>query len=505
MPNKAPAYALLAGLAGLWLGNGPVSAQEPLSAIDWLSRTPAMALTNEPPVVDTAALPVVDVRPLDAPGRDAVGLLPGRTTGLPDSLWQASHSDDLVRKIHALPANLLPAMQGLLYTLLLAEANPPLDASTADKLLIARIDRLIDLGALEPAAALLERAGPTTPELFRRWFDVTLLMGQEDTACIALMAQPHLAPDYRARVFCTSRTGDWTGATTTLYSARALGLISADNDLLLARFLDPELFEGEPPLPVPTAPDPLTFRLYEAIGEALPTRLLPRQYAHADLRSTAGWKAQLEAAERLAHSGAIQPNRLLGVFTARRPAASGMIWDRVAAIQALDVALAGGDNRQVSDSLPAAWEAMKQSRLEVAFSELFAPELARARLNGPATHIAYNMTLLSSDYERAARSGARVDFARAIALGAPPDRAKGGTEKAIAAAFRSTNPPAQIKQMLADGKLGEVLLEAMATFEQGADGDNAALEDALATFRFVGLEDIARRAALQVLLLDRNG
>ena len=49
------------------------------------------------------------------------------------------------------------------------------------------------------------RAGPETPQLFARWFDVTLLMGQEDAACDRLIAMPHLAPDYGARIFCTAR------------------------------------------------------------------------------------------------------------------------------------------------------------------------------------------------------------------------------------------------------------------------------------------------------------
>ena len=40
---------------------------------------------------------------------------------------------------------------------------------------------------------------------------------------------------------------------------------------------------------------------------------------------------------------------------------------------------------------------------------------------------------------------------------------------------------------------------------QGHLGDDAALSEALATFRAVGLEDTARRAALQSLLLTAEG
>jgi hypothetical protein len=39
--------------------------------------------------------------------------------------------------------------------------------------------------------------------------------------------------------------------------------------------------------------------------------------------------------------------------------------------------------------------------------------------------------------------------------------------------------------------------------QDGADGDNVALRDAIATLRALGLEDVARRASLQILLLER--
>ena len=57
-----------------------------------------------------------------------------------------------------------------------------------------RIDKLLALGALEQAAALIEAAGTPSPELFRRAFDVALLTGAEDRACQFMAEEPHLAP-----------------------------------------------------------------------------------------------------------------------------------------------------------------------------------------------------------------------------------------------------------------------------------------------------------------------
>ncbi|WP_204114283.1 hypothetical protein [Shimia biformata] len=496
-------------ILALALAAGPASAQEPLSAIDWLRQTPTVTLDmglggSGPPVTESALSPSVGVEQLDTPGRDAVGLLPSNVTGLPSSLWQNSRAQVLADLLDEIDTQQLPAVQALLFTLLLAEANPPSDAGTADTLLHARIDKLIEMGALEQANALIERAGATTKPLFERWFNVTLLLGQEQRACDALMAAPHLAPGYPARIFCTARAGDWSAAALTLDTARVLQLVTEEQDALLARFLDPELFEGTP-LPARTDPvTPLTFRLYEAIGEPLQTRSLPLAYAHADLRDTAGWKAQLEAAERLARTAAIPGNHLIGLYTEREPAASGMIWDRVAAIQSFDAAIASGAADQVAATLPAAWSAMKRARLEVPFARIYGDALLALDLGGVARSLARDIALLSDSYERAAVFGAR-DYAAMLADGAPPRIPPDPTRRAISDAFHGAGVPLIFTTQLAQGKLGEVILEAIVLMQRGAGGDPVALTQALATFRAIGLEDTARRAALQVLLLRRGG
>ena len=49
------------------------------------------------------------------------------------------------------------------------------------------------------------------------------------------------------------------------------------------------------------------------------------------------------------------------------------------------------------------------------------------------------------------------------------------------------------------------MLRAMELFANGSRGDLDQLADALAFFRAVGLEDTARRAALQLIVLERRG
>ena len=314
--------------------------QEPLSAIDWLSLSvEPNPRVFEPPISNGASAPQITVTPLARPSKDLFGLLPESVTGLPRSVWSGSDEETLVALLQAERIESLPAIQDFLKVLILAEADPPRNASPSGTLFLARVDRLLDMGAIEPAQALIEQAEPDTAPLFRRWFDVALLTGTENPACDVMAQKPSIAPTYAAHIFCLARNGDWATAALTLNTHRVLGDVTEAEELLLTRFLDPEIFDGEPPLDAPERISPLMFRMHEAIGEGLITANLPLAFAHADLRPTVGWKSQLEAAERLARFGAVSENVLQGFYTAHTPAASGGVWDRARAVQQFDRAM----------------------------------------------------------------------------------------------------------------------------------------------------------------------
>lgn len=496
---------------GIALFAGPLAAQEgaPLSAIDWLSQSVAITgpeapprPRDEPPVAESALTPQVTTTPLDTASPDPVGLLTSATTGLPTSLWSGSSESTLITLIKAETMPSLPALQDFLTVLMLATADAPLGASPEGPLFLARVDKLLDMGALDQAQSLLEAATPDTPALFRRWFDVALLTGTEDAACEVMQTRPSVAPTYPARIFCLARSGDWNAAALTLNTNRVLGDITPEEEALLSRFLDPDLYEDEPDLPPPDRISPLVFRLREAVGQNLTTLSLPLAFAHADLRNTTGWKAQLEAAERLARNGALPANTLQGLFTSRTPSASGGVWDRVDAFQRFDVAVQSGDPGAVAATLPDAWAAMRENRAEVPFARLYAADLARLPLTGEAATLAVTIGLLSPDYEAVAQSATTGDdFLLSLARGTPTG-ARGELAAAVQAGF-STPPPDTLMTMARSNQLGEALLRIIATYNAGIAGDPPSVTEAIAFLRAVGLEDVARRSALQLLILKR--
>lgn len=534
------AVVLVLTSAPVWAESPPTQKKsEPLSAIDWLSQpvtapkksvVPAAADTGvapgsaldkpkpaikEAPVTKSGGLPAdVAVSVLGGPSPDAVGLLTPAQTGFPHALWGLGLTDEAAAALTRADPVGLPAMQSLLITILLAEALPPADSGQEGRLLMARVDKLLAMGALEQAQALLDAALPArTTELFRRSFDVALLTGHEDRACAALANAPELAPTLPTRVFCVAREGDWAAAALTLRTAQALGHISETEDTLLSRFLDAELYENDPPPPPPKPVTPLIWRIYDAIGEPLATSTLPLAFAHADLSERAGWKSQVEAAERLARAGAISPNLLLGLFTQREPAASGGVWDRVDAFQRFEQALQAGDVTAVEQRLPLAYARMMDAELEVPFATLFADRLSRLPLTGDAARIAYDMGLLSADYARLSNSlhapdDVRGRFMAGLAAGSVKGLpAPDSMARALAPVFDgSTVALSEDARLLLEQKrIGEALLLAMARIEAGLLGEMGKLTEGLALLRELGLVDSAKRTALQLMLLERRG
>ena len=503
-------FAALATMASTATAqNEPIG--QPLNVIDWLdaqnSATTGSDRPPEPDVTDNGTVPRVSVEPLKTSAARRVGLAPSTVTGLPDNLWTTSSGQVLAAQVAAMPTLRLPALQSLYYKLLLAEAAPP--RKEADAFDMARITALIKLGALDPALALIEQTGPNeTPEHFARYIDMSLLAGTQARACNMMQIQPSIAPSHAHIVFCLARNGDWNKAALVLDTASALDLIPALTADALARFLDIELFEGDPALPVPAQPNPLMFRLYDAIGTPIPARIWPLVYANADLADTAGWKAQVEAAERLARSGAVPDNRLLGLYTQRQPAASGGVWDRIADLQQFETDLRTRDTTALSKSLPAVWRTMRTARLAVPFANLFAKDLSALALSGAAQDIAFKVILVSDRYQSAAQAfPSRAQQRPVLAAVAAGKITHGlqaqGVAQAVIAAFVTAPPDPDLVTLAQSGALGHALLNTLALTDAGGKGDINQLVTGLATLRALGFEDVARRVSLQVLLLGK--
>jgi hypothetical protein len=133
---------------------------------------------------------------------------------------------------------------------------------------------------------------------------------------------------------------------------------------------------------------------------------------------------------------------------------------------------------------------------------------AEAELDDATAELIARIGLLSPAYEEMARSSAAhlspllVGVATAEMAGL--DEPQTPAERAIFEAFTGAPPPEELAAILPQQRVGEALLQGIDLFDEGLQTDPALVRDALALFLSVGLEDVARRAALQYLVLDRS-
>jgi hypothetical protein len=165
----------------------------------------------------------------------------------------------------------------------------------------------------------------------------------------------------------------------------------------------------------------------------------------------------------------------------------------------------------VEQRLPLAYARMKDVELEVPFAMLFAGRLAKVTLSGDAARISYELGLLSNEYERLSKVGvgapdARSAFLAGLAAGSVEGLvAPDSMARAIAPAFVAPKLPEDIAELVQQKRIGEAIIYAILRIQTGLQGDVSKVAEGLATLRVLGLEDVARRTALQVMLLERRG
>lgn len=504
------------------------AARPPLSASDWLSGTvqeapnqsswrpgdPRPKDSVKPQKKDlarTGSVEPVGVTRLGSNNPDSLGTVSARTAGLPADLWGASDGALLARQVLAQDPQ-LPALRRLLRRVLAARLDPPSVINKEDEgvLFLARVDKLLDMGATGAAQELLQTAGPSDPDRFRRLFDIALLSANEAQACEIMDLTPGIAPSFSARIFCLALRGDWAAASLVQYGAETLGQIDSDTARLLSHFLDDGYADSDEILPPPATVTPLLYRLHEAVGQPLPPSNLPLAFSLFDLDDNGGWKAQLEAAERLARAGAVPASQLRDIYLLQGPAASGGVWDRVAAVQALEDALANRDKDALEASLPAAFDAMHQAGLIYALADMVGAQSAALAPAGRAGSLAMWLALAANQPQTIEQLPTQatafdrwlVAFASGEAVSLTPPA--GGDEAlatTIASAFSSQAPLSDAASgLIAENRRGEALFAALDAVNAGVNGDSNRAAQGLRTLIALDQTEIARQAAVELML-----
>ncbi len=482
-----------------------LAAQSPLSAIDWLSKENSKfkRSISEVKNIDVKKTNDIQVSTLNSNEYQSIGLLPIYVTGIPSTIWRNSSFDDLEYSFKTLPTFSYSPIQELMYSLLLAEARPPLNEPSRYAFLEIRLEKLLDYGAVDPAIALIERASPVPEKMISLLFDISLLSSNNLPICEPVLQNTKNRDLQAELIYCYARKGDWLTAHLILKTEEVLGELSPQEVSLLDRYLEVDFHvDLHALLPPPETITPLEYRLYEAIGEPISAEYLPIQYSQSDLSGENGWRAQVIAAERLSSTGAIPENQILGIYTSRSSGVSGGIWERVKVVNDLDTALVAREDFE--QYFQDAWKVFKQANQLTLFAKLFGLRVFDENISPKSKEIAANLLLLTNNFAITDSYWDPSDIRFGLTTG---DFSKVNvsdeTEKIILQIFTEPSMPFLFEQKLNQGKLGEVILNALLQFEMGIEGNLKDLSESLSTLNLIGLETTARRAALTHLVLGK--
>ena len=376
------------------------------------------------------------VEGLATPELDAIGLSGPADGGFDRSLWQGSDPELVGQLLADLPvATRVPPLRRLAQRLLVSGA--PVGGREPGQLLALRIERLVAMGDLDSARALVERLPPPSADsvLARRAAEVDLLVGDDTAAC---RLADSLAPSTRAEfwaeiaVYCRLVEDDRDGARLALDLMREAGQTADGAFFALATAMVDQT--GPPPPGELAEPTPIHLALLALAEWPLPPDVLTRAgppvlAAVARAPALAGGQ-QLATLEQAFLVGATAADRVAAAYTEQAPEAAGAAarapsrWDAEARAIAYAAVRAQSDPAARGALLDAAWQAARGAErflIAEVFAQPFmelpverqlagvAPSVARALLAAqrPVPAVSW-LSLLTAQAGQGARSNEAV-------------------------------------------------------------------------------------------------
>ena len=229
-------FYTLVGLIFLFSVSVYASDNRPMSAIDWLAEK-----INDPPEFYT--LPNkknteykdndsdISLNHLPGVSKNSIGIFGGERLGLPINIWSDESETTIADAVINMPKSDLFRVNRLFKRILLVETDPPITDIKSDHagkaFLRARLSKLIAMGALDEAEALIENSNPALDtNLIDLWADIAFLTRRMDKFCDTLLDR-HTEKDFLAhRVICLARSGDWNAAALALATYSSIGEIN---------------------------------------------------------------------------------------------------------------------------------------------------------------------------------------------------------------------------------------------------------------------------------------
>jgi|GEM_PF-3154724 len=481
---------------------------------------------------------------LEAPSVEAAGLTGAEALGLDDNMWGGTPGARAIALIDAAEPTTFYSVNRLLRRVLVAGATPP---EGSEGLLASRARALIRFGAAEEASSLAGAAGrDPAPDLRRAGAEASLIVGRDEVLCerdvLGADTPPPAADNTDTfwaslRAYCLARSGDPLAAVA-VNAMVELGSVTPTDAPLLEALVDETLIDYVP-VPHATMLNPLRIAMLRSLGRAnrpsIESAPLPMIAGLFALEST-GADGALVAAERLEAVGAIDTLVLREMYISFADEVDGPLGERAKAVRDAEKT---PEARQIGDTLIAAARSGRNGGF-AQMARVLAP-MAKdvpAREAGSLDSIGYALrdAMLLGDFttEAGAWSRARdtrtpeeeADIAAVMAVADTSwsaqwqrsygdtlrQRTRTGDEHArralgslagLGIALRPALPDEGYLKAAREGKVAETILSIADALGTDTPPTARTLDTMIRALGEIGLEEEARRIAIEAMITAR--
>ncbi len=360
----------------------PAFGDEPNNAIEWLQfkeRAKENLIDNRK-IKKKTLVTTIEKSNLKPNNLNSVGIISTKITGIDPNIWEGLDEKTLFTNLEQLPSLNFHSAQRFLKRILISETQPP--KSTSDSKMsgkyyfLAKLDKLIDLGALDEAETIILQVPKMNREIFVRWQKISFLTGRLERLCKTLGSNFSLSQNLSVRIVCLKYLNDWEAAALTLSTAASLNLLEENREKLLIHYLDEALMPAEQLQTSAVQLDEIDYFILKSTSLASTLIADKAMYQYMNLKDNSKTAKRVEAAEQLAAKKSISISTLFDIYRNSNIEGSIDIWQRIICIKNLDMALKRNNEKTVRIALDKAIEQMFHADLLFLFAAEYADKLA---------------------------------------------------------------------------------------------------------------------------------
>ena len=294
---------------------------EGISTSKWLNRKmenkPVFTVLPEKPKKNSV-ISKVEESSLGNVNLNSIGLISAENTTFPASLWNRSDESILAKKITEIPELKLASTNKIFKRLLILDTEPPINAignkNMGSMFLISRVDRLIEMGAIDEAETILDYIKNPNYDLLTRKIDIASITGRLQGTCKKIRRHFKSSDILKFKIICLAREGDWNAAAILFSVGSTLKLFSSTEKKLLLNFLDPEINVKIEEEEMKENLSPINFYLLLSRGSIFNTKDLPPKYAYNLSLVGNNLMERIQSSEKLVKNFSMNSHHLFSLY-----------------------------------------------------------------------------------------------------------------------------------------------------------------------------------------------